>query len=336
MAVVHGGTDAGPPPRIDLSTNANPYGPSPAAKAAVQAAITAYPDPTYTRTRERISAHTGFPVEEIVVGAGATELIYRLVFCRKGPVAAPYPGFGEYAGAADLHGQPFTQLPAHPASADYPFPTDGVVFVTNPGSPDGLIRPKTWLHDLQAQAEDQGTWLVWDLAYHQLLTPTLDQAEFVIKPTDYPAEAILLFAPNKAHGCTGLRAGWLRAPAPIAAQLRAAQMSWILSTPGAAFLELQARPGADKWVEHTNMRMHATALRLVLALEGLGWEVTKGHTAWLTARTPRPDTADRLRAEFRIKVRDLTSQGMADWLRIGTPLERDLNDVIEAFTAVTD
>lgn len=335
MAVTHGGTDAGPAPHIDLSTNANPYGPSPVAKAAMTASIAAYPDPSYMRTRTAIAAHTGFPVDEIVVGAGATELIYRLVFCNQGTVAAPTPGFGEYAGAAEVNRTLFTALPDHPDHGPYTFPSGGIAFITNPGSPDGQLRPTRWVHTIQAQAKDQGTWLVWDLAYHQLITPTTNQATYPTKPTAYPDDAILLFAPNKAHGCTGLRAGWLRAPAPIAAQLRATQMSWIVSTPGAAFLEAQASTGADEWVETTNLRMHATALRLARALDDLGWVVQKGHSAWLTAKLPHPTMPTHLRANFGIKVRDLTSQGMAGWVRIGTPHERDLTEVIEAMTAVT-
>lgn len=335
MAVIHGGTDAGPTPRIDLSTNANPYGPSPVAKAAMDTPIAAYPDPTYTRTRAAIAAHTGFPVEEIVVGAGATELIYRLVFCRQGPVAAPVPGFGEYAGAAAIHGSPFSPLPATPEDGAFALPTAGVAFITNPGSPDGQMRTTAWVHTLQSQAEDAKTWLVWDLAYHNLLTPTITPSTYPLKITDYPPEAILLFAPNKAHGCTGLRAGWLRAPAPIATRLRAAQMSWIVSTPGAAFLEAQASTGADEWVETTNLRMHATALRLASTLDDLGWMVQKGHSAWLIAKPPHPRIVDQLRTNHGIKVRDLTSQGVPGWVRVGTPHDRDFNEVSDAVSAVT-
>lgn len=335
MAVIHGGTDDGPAPRIDLSTNANPYGPSPFAQAAMQVSIAAYPDPTYRQTREVIAAHTGFPVEEIVVGAGATELIYRLAFCRQGSVAAPFPGFGEYAGAAELLGCRWQPLPAHPDTTDYAFPNVGVAFVTNPGSPDGLVRSWAWVHALQDQAKQRDTWLVWDMAYFQLVSPFIDQAEYATLPANYPVESILLFAPNKAHGCTGLRAGWLRAPAPIAARLRDAQMSWILSSPGAAFLETQASHAADEWVEHHNLRMQKTAGLLEATLVQLGWPVTKGHTPWLLVQPSRPGLAERLRTDFGIKVRDLTSQGMTGWWRIGTPHHRDLNDVVTAFTAIS-
>lgn len=335
MAVIHGGTDAGPPPRIDLSTNANPYGPSPFALAAMGTSVATYPDPTYTRTRELIAAHTGFPVDEIVVGAGATELIYRLVFCANGPVAAPFPGFGEYAGAAELYRRPFQLLPSHPMFADYVFPEDGIAFVTNPGSPDGIVRTWDWVHALQDQADRKRTWLVWDLAYHQLVTPTLDQAEYAVQPADYPGAAILLFAPNKAHGCTGLRAGWVRAPAPIAARLCEAQMSWILSSPGAAFLEAQASQAGDEWVEHHNLRMQKTALILEDRLARHGWQVMKGHTAWVLVNLYQPGAGERLRHAHGIKVRDLTSQGMDGWVRIGTPQHHDLTSVIDAFAAIT-
>ena len=54
MRVIHGDTDAGPRVRIDLSTNANPYGPSPFARQAMATSIAAYPDPSYTDTRRAL------------------------------------------------------------------------------------------------------------------------------------------------------------------------------------------------------------------------------------------------------------------------------------------
>lgn len=334
MAVIHGGTDAGPPPRLDLSTNANPYGPSPVAQQAMTTPIGAYPDPTYTRTREAIAAHTGFPIEEIVVGAGATELIYRLVFCIPGPVAAPFPGFGEYVGAAHRYGRPVHPLPQQPDPTPMQLPAQGLVFLTNPGSPDGLARPRRWVNAVQDQANDRGTWVVWDLAYHQLLSPTVDKSVYACSPTQFDATAILLFAPNKAHGCTGLRAGWLRAPAPMAETLRKAQMSWILSSPGAAFLTLQASTGADEWVRTNNLRMHATSTQLRHALAALGWPTKGGHTPWLITQPPHPALAQRLRTDFGIKVRDLHSQGLPGWWRLGTPQHQDLDAVITALNAI--
>jgi histidinol-phosphate/aromatic aminotransferase/cobyric acid decarboxylase-like protein len=91
MSVHHGGTDAGPLPRLDLSTNASPYGPSPIAHAAMQVHVGPYPDPAATTVRATLAEAIGVDPAEIVVGAGATELIDRLVRVLDGPVLVQDP-----------------------------------------------------------------------------------------------------------------------------------------------------------------------------------------------------------------------------------------------------
>src|SRR5882757_2415387 len=84
---VHGGTDSIPDPRYDFSSNANPLGPCPSVLAAVRNAdVTRYPDPRYTRLRATLAAHHRTVPERIVVGAGASELILRLISRIEGTV----------------------------------------------------------------------------------------------------------------------------------------------------------------------------------------------------------------------------------------------------------
>src|ERR1700678_2756393 len=103
---VHGGTDSLPDPRYDFSTNANPLGPCPAVLARVRNAdVTRYPDPLYTRLREVLAAFHQISPERIVVGAGASELILRLIRCIDGPVQQLAPTFSEYGLGARLAGR---------------------------------------------------------------------------------------------------------------------------------------------------------------------------------------------------------------------------------------
>ncbi|WP_336249864.1 aminotransferase class I/II-fold pyridoxal phosphate-dependent enzyme [Stomatohabitans albus] len=325
MPVIHGGTDAGPPVRFDLSTNANPLGPSPFAMRAMQAPISAYPDPSYAATRHAIAHHTGFSFDEIVVGAGATELIYRVVLARSGPVQYPVPGFGEYGGAADLFHRSTTPFPGHPQDGEYTLIPKGVAFITQPGSPDGLWRDNDWCEQLQDDADHRDTWIVWDMAYAPLCAPS------VIHLKPFSEQSILLFAPNKAHGCTGLRAGWLRAPKIIAEQLRALQMSWICSTPGEQFLREQASSEADSWVTECNITLQRMGERLATVLSQKGWPTHKGHTPWILTKPKTPTSSQTLRSAFGVQVRDLTSQGMPGWWRIGVPHPDDLDTVLTIF-----
>ncbi|MFN3372059.1 MAG: histidinol-phosphate aminotransferase, partial [Chloroflexus sp.] len=62
---------------VKLDANENPYGPAPAALAALQHTATyhIYPDPEHTALRAALAGYTGRSPEEILCGAGADELI---------------------------------------------------------------------------------------------------------------------------------------------------------------------------------------------------------------------------------------------------------------------
>ena len=103
---MHGGTDSRPDPRYDFSSNANPLGPCPSVLAAVRGAdVTRYPDPMYSQLRARLAAHHRTTPDRIVVGAGASELILRLILCIGGAVQQLAPTFSEYGRGARLAGR---------------------------------------------------------------------------------------------------------------------------------------------------------------------------------------------------------------------------------------
>jgi len=128
---IHGGTDSGPTPRYDFSTNANSLGPDPYALAAVQAADPSrYPDPLYTSLHTTLARFHQVPPEHVAVGGGTSELIHRLTRWRylRGPMLILPPTFSEYARAA----QP-AELPLLRVESEGP----GVV-VLDPGYPTKL------------------------------------------------------------------------------------------------------------------------------------------------------------------------------------------------------
>ena len=138
----HGGPDALGIPPHDFSTNANACGPCPAVLQALrQAPVHTYPDPACTALRQRLGRWHGVDAARIVIGASASELIFRLTAAlgmvgqgrqagagvpsahdplrvRTGPLPAgarplpppvvwvPRHAYGDYARAAQAHGLP--------------------------------------------------------------------------------------------------------------------------------------------------------------------------------------------------------------------------------------
>lgn len=138
----HGGPDALGIPPHDFSTNANACGPCPPVLQALQQApVHTYPDPACTAVRQRLGRWHGVDTERVVIGASASELIFRLTAAlgmigqgrqadagvpsahdplrvRTGPLPAgarplpppvvwvPRHAYGDYARAAQAHGLP--------------------------------------------------------------------------------------------------------------------------------------------------------------------------------------------------------------------------------------
>lgn len=63
---IHGGTDEGPEPLYDFSTNANALGPNPVALAYLRRADPSrYPDPLYRRLRRALAEAHGVSPEQL-------------------------------------------------------------------------------------------------------------------------------------------------------------------------------------------------------------------------------------------------------------------------------
>ena len=95
----HGGSDSGPVPLHDFSTNANPL-PVPASLrlALHEADRRRYPDPHYLSLRQHLGSAHGVAPERVLPASGGAEAIRRLSLAAllQGlrEVWVPAPGFG--------------------------------------------------------------------------------------------------------------------------------------------------------------------------------------------------------------------------------------------------
>src|SRR6266403_2085071 len=158
---VHGGTDSLPDPRYDFSSNANPLGPCPSILPAVRNAdVTRYPDPSYTQLRATLAVHHRTAPERIVVGAGASELILRLISRIDGSIQQLAPTFSEYARGARLAGRKLISARSQDAFLRAQSEHPGLGFLCWPNNPTGDL----WSPEFVSAAAAAGP-LVVDLAY---------------------------------------------------------------------------------------------------------------------------------------------------------------------------
>ena len=300
----HGGTDAGPEPEWDFSTNANALGPCPAVLAAVRAAdLTRYPDPRYTALRARLAAHHAVHPGEVAIGGGASELILRLVRAVPGPVLLLGPSFSEYARCARMEGREVLEATSPAAFLAAQRRRGGLGFLCWPNNPTGEVWPAGFVAEAAAAGR-----LVVDLAYAPLCPEgTIEE--------DAAAGAVRLHAPNKAFGLTGLRAAYALTP-PGWPSLDALAPSWVIGPAGVAFLAATVACEAQDWLAGCRPVLAAWRRALAEGLAGQGMAVRESPATFLLAEVgDAAAVAHGLRAQG-LRVRDATSFGLPGWIRL--------------------
>jgi histidinol-phosphate aminotransferase len=323
LTPIHGGTDSGPEPRYDFSTNANALGPDPFALETIQRADPSrYPDPLYAGLHRAIAQHHGLEPERVAVGSGSSELIHRLARWRwlRGPMLILPPTFSEYARAA----QP-TELPLLRAHGPREFleflPRATLAFLCVPNNPTGEVYD--FLEEAARRAGREGVALVLDLAYHALTQP----------PPPLPEGVWRLYSPNKAHGLTGVRAAYLLAPCDLA-HFRDLAPSWVLGVHGEAFLRAVLQPASQGWLEATRQTLWRWRAELAEGLRELGLEVREGAANFLLVRVGAATAVARALRLRGVRVRDCTSFGLPEWLRLSAQAPEARQALLEGLREV--
>ncbi len=323
LAPLHGGTDAGPEPRWDFSTNANALGPCPAVLRAVRGAdLTRYPDPLYTHLRAVLAAHHGTTPERIVVGAGASELVLRLVRHAAGPVLTLVPTFSEYARCGRIEDRRVLAAGTSEEFLDLQRRHGGIGFVCWPNNPTGEIWPSDFMRRAAAGGE-----LVVDLAYAPLCPDG-----WLAEVEAAAAGAVRLYAPNKSFGLTGLRAAYAVLPRACP-KLDWLAPSWVIDPAAVAFLDASVSAEALDWL--AGCRPVLAAWRRNLAA-GLGLTVRESPATFLLAHVgDATHVTGRLR-ERGLRVRDATSFGLPEWVRIAAAPPAMQEELLAALPACRD
>jgi histidinol-phosphate aminotransferase len=148
---------------VKLDANENPYGPSP---RALEAMATyrwhhIYPDPQSTELREALAAAVGVPVDRILAGQGADELIdlvCRLFLAPGDAIVDCPPTFGMYAFSAAVNGACVINVPRR---ADFSLDVVAIERVAAP-LPDGGYDDTAWLDSVQVNCGQPGEIDAWE------------------------------------------------------------------------------------------------------------------------------------------------------------------------------
>ena len=322
---------------LDFSASINPLGPSPrAVEASQKVNLSAYPDPNCVELRKAIGTELGVEPSRILVGNGSTEIIHLLArsFLSEQSSAAIFsPTFGEYEAACRLQGvTPVALSPSDgfhwdvQAAIDFITETrPSVVFLCNPNNPTGVYLGEPEVTRV-VRALRGISLLVLDEAYVSFVDGRWDST-----PLLSMSNVALLRSMTKDYALTGLRLGYMLASEEVIERVRRFQYSWSVNSPAqAAGIAALSDPGH---VEKGREAVRAGKEYIKEAAHSLGVELAPSAANFLILRVG--DAAElRLKLLMRhgICVRDCTSFGLPEYIRVGVRGMDDNRKLVEALS----
>jgi len=237
---------------VRLSSNENPYGPSPMAVRAMTEAFGIawrYPDEQTETLIELLAKLNNVKTDQILLGDGSGEILkvcasaftgplsndtapIELSRPTRGPALTFIPGRGKMVvgdptfeailnhariNRAEVIKVPLTNAFSHDLEQMRAAANEGLVYICNPNNPTASITPKNELRDFIASAP-KSTMILVDEAYHHYAdSPDYESVVPLVK--QYP-NLIVARTFSKIYGMAGLRCGYCVAQPDVIRRLR--------------------------------------------------------------------------------------------------------------------
>ncbi len=222
---------------VDFSSNVNPLGYPTSVKKLLGSwmkKIPVYPDHNSKKLKKQLSSYLGISASNLVVGNGATEVIYnfcRAIIGKNTHVLIPIPIFGEYEAAVRLCAgklQFFKTMNLEEDLAQFmkKISTNGVVFVCNPNNPTGALISKKSIIQIAKHAKTKNAMVFVDECFMEL-TQTPQQS--VIDQIQKLDNLFVLRSLTKSFGLAGLRVGYGVGNKSLASILNKIKIPWNVS-----------------------------------------------------------------------------------------------------------
>ncbi len=283
---------------VKLASNENPLGPSPLALEAMRGVLGGvhrYPDGAAYRLRERIAAHHGVPMTEVIHGAGSNELLDLAVRTFMTPaqhLVFAEPAFVVYRIAALTYGVPFSAVPTTNLTHDLEAmaaavtPKTRVVFVANPNNPTGTYVGRAPVERFLREVPPEVI-VVMDEAYFEYA----DAADYpdCLALRGLRERLIVMRTFSKIYGLASMRVGYAVGPAQLIDYMNRVRAPFNVSTLGqvGAIAALSDHEHLQKSAAHNR----AERARLSAELERLGLKVAPSQANFLLVDVGRPGRA---------------------------------------------
>jgi len=328
---------------LKLSSNENPFGPSPRAVAAFRdaaASLALYPNTDHAALRAAIAEVHGLDPGRIVCGVGSDEIIAFLTQAYAGPgteVIHTEHGFGMYRISALAAGATPVQVREAARRTDVDAilaacsERTALVFVANPNNPTGTMIGAAEVARLAAGLPPQAL-LVLDGAYAEYVGGFDGHAGLA----DHRDNVVTTRTFSKIHGLGGLRVGWGYGPAHVIDVLNRVRGPFNLSTAALAAAEAAIRDTAHTARCLAENGRNRERLQAGLAAAGVPSDPSSANFVLARFRDPaEAEACDQALRGAGIIVRRVAGYRLPDCLRVTVGDSEACARVIEAVGAFT-
>jgi len=320
---------------IDFSTNINAYGPCLGVRKALsEVDVSSYPDRGSRELRSLLSEKDNVPAEQILIGNGSSELIWLICFkfLNAGDlVLICGPTFSEYERCARLMGAHIAHFVSR---EEYGFRhtiasmeeqctrlQPRMCFICNPNNPSGKIIDPSDLSQLISMYPD--TWFVVDEAYLAFIDGARSVYQTQLK------NLLVLRSMTKEYALAGLRLGYIIAERPIINELIQIRPAWNVNA--AAQAAGIAALNDEKYLSSSLKLLAANKHKLLKGLGKIGVVTIPSATHYFLCKvTDAVGYRQTMLQNYKIQVRDCSSFGLPDFIRICTRTPDDNQQLLAA------
>ena len=326
---------------IILCWNENPYGPSPAARAAASEAIGVscrYPDDELEPLVQALAKREGVSTNSIVTGTGSGELLRALGMLAArngGEIVAAQPTYTELTRYAEgcgakIHFVPVDARLRHDLAAMHAAVSarTRAVYLCNPNNPTGTTLPAADIRSFVAALPASVTTIV-DEAYMDFAVGA--DVGTVADLTQGEHRVVVLRTFSKIHGMAGIRCGYAIARADVAKELEAARMT----TPNVfAVRAARASLGDTGFLADCRRRILASRVRITTELTRLklAYGEPQGNFVFFDTGMPLKRFTELMRARNILVGRRFAPYD--NWCRITIGTEPEIDAFLTALPEV--
>ena len=331
---------------LDFSANISPIGaPNGVWEAIKSIDLKDYPDPDCLEIREAICRHISnstlkIPIERVFVGNGSNEILHlisRLILSKKSTALIMAPTYGEYEFAFRLSGASVINFKANvfgnfrwdfkKVSKLIKANKPKVIIICNPNNPTGLYCKIDEIEILAEASRHSGSTLILDEAYLSFVANPWNSLSLL----NY-SNVILVRSMSKNYANSALRLGYALASADYVSQLRAIQPDWSVNSfaQKAGILSLED----NEYLPSARKVVFTARNFLETSLAELGLETIPTDANFLLIKVDSASKWRSLLLKKGVVVRDCTSFGLPNYIRVGIRSVKDCRVLVEAISEI--